>query len=60
VWNPWLETASKMNDLGSVAWQKMVCVESANAFDNFVMIKPRSQHTLTVRYSIGTSANFIS
>ena len=60
VWNPWLETASKMNDLGSVAWQKMVCVESANALDNFVMIKPRSQHTLTVRYSIGTSANFIS
>jgi D-hexose-6-phosphate mutarotase len=60
VWNPWLETASKMNDLGSVAWQKMVCVESANALENFVMIKPRSQHTLTVRYSIGTSANFIS
>jgi D-hexose-6-phosphate mutarotase len=60
VWNPWLETASKMNDLGPVAWQKLVCVESANALENFVMIKPRSQHTLTVRYSIGTSANFIS
>lgn len=60
VWNPWFETAAKMNDLGPVAWQKMVCVESANALDNFVMIKPRSQHTLTVRYSIGTSANIIS
>jgi D-hexose-6-phosphate mutarotase len=60
VWNPWLETASKMNDLGPVAWQKLVCVESANALENFVMIKPRSQHTLTVRYSIGTSANIIS
>jgi D-hexose-6-phosphate mutarotase len=52
VWNPWLETASKMNDLGPAAWQEMVCVESANALDNFVTLEPRGQHTLTVRYSI--------
>lgn len=52
VWNPWLETGSKMNDLGSVAWQKMICVESANALDNFVTVEPRDQHTLTVRYTI--------
>jgi D-hexose-6-phosphate mutarotase len=56
VWNPWLETAIKMNDLGSVAWKKMVCVETANALDNFVTLEPRSQHTLTVRYSIDTSS----
>jgi len=56
VWNPWLETATKMNDLGPVAWKKMVCVETANALDNFVTLEPSSQHTLTVRYSIGTGA----
>jgi D-hexose-6-phosphate mutarotase len=56
VWNPWLETATKMNDLGSVAWKKMVCVETANALDNFVTLEPRSQHTLTVRYSIDTNS----
>lgn len=52
VWNPWFETGSKMNDLGPVAWKKMVCVESANALNNFVTLEPRGQHTLTVRYSI--------
>ena len=52
VWNPWLETGSKMNDLGPVAWQKMVCVESANALDNIVMLEPGAQHTLSVKYSI--------
>jgi D-hexose-6-phosphate mutarotase len=56
VWNPWLETASKMKDLGPVAWQKMVCVESANALDNFVTLEPGGQHTLTVKYSIASSA----
>lgn len=54
VWNPWLETASKMNDLGPVAWKKMVCVESANALENMVILNSGEQHTLTVRYSIDT------
>ena len=52
VWNPWLETGSKMNDLGPVAWQKMICVESANALDNIVTLEPGAQHTLSVKYSI--------
>ena len=54
VWNPWLETAAEMYDLGPVDWQKMVCVESANALENFVTIEPEGQHTLTVKYSVGT------
>jgi D-hexose-6-phosphate mutarotase len=58
VWNPWRETASKMNDIGPVAWQEMVCVESANALENFVILEPKGQHSLTVKYSIDTSANF--
>lgn len=52
IWNPWLDTASKMNDLGPVEWQKMVCIESANAFDNTVRIEAGEQHTLSVSYSI--------
>jgi D-hexose-6-phosphate mutarotase len=57
VWNPWLETAAKMSDLGPIAWKKMVCVESANAFDNFVTLEPGGQHTLAVKYLIETSVN---
>lgn len=53
VWNPWQDTASKMNDLGSQQWQKMVCIETANALDNAVTIEAGAHHTLSVNYSIG-------
>lgn len=52
VWNPWQDTASKMNDLGSEQWQKMVCIETANALDNAQFIESCAQHTLSVKYSI--------
>lgn len=52
VWNPWQDTASKMNDLGPEQWQKMVCIETANALDNAQIIEAGAQHTLSVRYSI--------
>ncbi len=51
VWNPWLETASKMSDLGSEGWRSMVCVETANALENAIFIKPGKQHTLKATYS---------
>lgn len=52
VWNPWLETASKMDDLGPEGWRSMVCVESANALGNVVDIKSGETHTLFVHYSV--------
>ncbi len=52
VWNPWRETASKMSDLGPTQWQTMVCVESGNALQNTVSIKPGAQHLLGVTYSV--------
>jgi len=52
VWNPWLDTASKMDDLGSVGWRSMVCVESANALQNTVAIQPGKEHVLHVNYSV--------
>jgi D-hexose-6-phosphate mutarotase len=52
VWNPWIDTATKMDDLGPEGWRTMVCVESANALNNVVVIEPDEQHTLGVRYSV--------
>lgn len=52
LWNPWLETASNMEDLGPVLWQKMVCIESANALDDAVRIEAGRQHTLSVNYEV--------
>lgn len=52
VWNPWLETASKMSDLGSEEWRSMVCVETANALENAILIQPGQHHTTTAIYSV--------
>ena len=52
VWNPWTEKADKMGDFGAHGYRGMVCVESANAFDNLVTVKPGETHRLTVEYSV--------
>lgn len=56
VWNPWLETASKMPDLGSEGWRNMVCVETANALENAILIQPGQRHTTTAIYSVNALA----
>jgi len=52
VWNPWQEVALKMGDLGEKGYLKMLCVESANAMDNAVILKPADSHTLKASYYI--------
>lgn len=52
VWNPWEEVANKMGDLGENGYQKMLCVESANAIDDVVVIKAGESATLFVKYDI--------
>ena len=52
VWNPWTEKANKMGDFGDHGYRGMVCVESANAFDNLVTVKPGETHRLAVEYSV--------
>ncbi|MDD2915490.1 MAG: D-hexose-6-phosphate mutarotase [Gallionella sp.] len=51
VWTPWTAKADKMGDLGQPdGWREMVCVESANAFDNTVRVAAGTSHTLIVEY----------
>lgn len=52
VWNPWTEKADKMGDFGHEGHRGMVCVESANAFDNVVMVAPGETHRMVVVYSV--------
>jgi D-hexose-6-phosphate mutarotase len=52
VWNPWLDTATTMDDLGPSGWRTMVCVESANALKNTVRVDAGEQHSLCVTYSV--------
>lgn len=55
VWNPWQEKAHAMGDMGQDDhWRQMVCVESANAMENYVMISPNCTHELAVEYAVDT------
>ena len=50
VWNPWIEKGSKLGDLGDAGYLNMLCVESANAADNVVVVPSGGQHHLSVQY----------
>ncbi|HEY9199394.1 MAG TPA: D-hexose-6-phosphate mutarotase [Gammaproteobacteria bacterium] len=52
VWNPWIEKAAKMGDLGENGYLRMLCVESTNADADVVDIAPGAEHHLWVRYSV--------
>lgn len=55
VWNPWTAKAERMGDLGQPdGWRQMLCVESANAWDNRLTLAPGETHTLTVEYAVET------
>jgi D-hexose-6-phosphate mutarotase len=47
VWNPWQEKARAMADFDPEEWRSMVCVETANAADNAVVLAPGERHELT-------------
>jgi D-hexose-6-phosphate mutarotase len=52
VWNPWAQKAEKMGDFGPEGWRAMLCVESANALDNVITVKPGERHTLMAEYRV--------
>lgn len=52
VWNPWENVAKKMGDLGEEGYLKMLCVESANAAEDTIMIAAGGSHKLQVNYEV--------
>lgn len=52
VWNPGIDVASKMDDLGSSGWRNMVCVESANALGNSITLAAMKSHIHFAAYSV--------
>jgi glucose-6-phosphate 1-epimerase len=53
VWTPWAEKAHKTGDMGEGdEWRHMICIESANAMENSVVINPNRTHVLSTEYSV--------
>ncbi len=52
VWNPWSEKAAALPDLGDDQWPHMVCVESANARDNAIVIPSQATHVLETTFRV--------
>lgn len=52
VWNPWQAVAEKMGDLGKDGYRKMLCVESANAMEDSVLINAGEHYTLRSSYQL--------
>lgn len=51
VWNPWLQGAASLSDLGDDEWQAMACVEASNILESAVKLAPGQQHTLLATLS---------
>ena len=48
VWNPWVEKCKRMSLMKENAYREFVCIETANAFEDFKLIKPQETHSLSV------------
>lgn len=52
VWNPWKAVAASMSDFSDSGYEKMVCVEAVNAFDDVRHLAPGDSHTIAQRISV--------
>ncbi len=46
VWNPWIDKAKAMADLGETAWPNMVCVEACNVGPFAVHVAPGQKNSM--------------
>ncbi|MDD2789800.1 MAG: D-hexose-6-phosphate mutarotase [Sulfurimonas sp.] len=51
VWNPWTLKGSRMSGMKADAYKSFVCIESANAFEDFRVLAPNQTHTLKAHFS---------
>lgn len=52
VWNPWAKISAEMGDLKDDDYERLLCVETANADLDIVEIAPASEYHLTANYRV--------
>ena len=49
LWNPWIEKSQTLSQFAPDAWQGMLCIESANIWDDCVQLAPGAEQVLQLR-----------
>jgi glucose-6-phosphate 1-epimerase len=52
IWNPWIDKSKGMSDMEADGWKQMLCVETANAADNAVVLAPGASHKLSAKIRV--------
>ena len=52
VWNPWVEREKALGDMAWGSYQRMVCVETANAGAQVITVAPGESHALSAVISV--------
>jgi len=52
IWNPWSEKSKGMSDMEPDGWKQMLCVETANAADNAILLAPGASHKLSAKIRV--------
>ncbi|WDZ94914.1 D-hexose-6-phosphate mutarotase [Herbaspirillum sp. WKF16] len=48
VWNPWATKARRLSQFADDAWQRMLCIETANVMEDLVELAPGEEHGMGV------------
>lgn len=51
VWNPWIDKAQRLSHFAADAWQRMLCIETANVWDDCIELAPGGRHELRLNVS---------
>ncbi|MBC9248751.1 D-hexose-6-phosphate mutarotase [Pseudomonas alcaligenes] len=46
LWNPWIDKAKRLSQFADDAWQRMLCIETANVWDDCLELAPGASHSL--------------
>jgi len=55
VWNPGVERARALSDLGDVEWRHLACIETANVRSDAVILAPGTRAALTATLQVGAA-----
>ncbi len=56
LWNPWIDKAQRLSQFVDDAWQRMLCIETANVLGDRVLLQSGERHSLTLTISVAALA----